>query len=837
MRFSGDWLRTWQRISWMTLVGVMAISGESAIAQSNILPDTSLGNESSQVRTNVEVQGNPAEIIEGGAQRGVNLFHSFEEFNVENGRGAYFANPAGIENIFGRVTGANPSEILGTLGVSGNADLFLINPNGIIFGENARLDLGGSFWGSAASSILFESGFGATDPETPPLLTVNIPIGLGFQSEPGDIINRSTVQNSSMEIVGLEVIPGKNITLLGGKIKLDNGNITARGGKIKLGGLTAAGTVGIDNGSLNPEDRRADITLSNAADIDVRGSGGSIEIEAGSLTLEDGEKSSIRAGITNSDTVGAVAGNINLNADRIAVDAGSIANLVEAGGVGNGGNINITTTDLSLTNGGRVETSTFGRGDSGVVTVNSQAIALTQQALYRGQAVNDPSLSYRWQLQLGRLQQQAGENREAIAAYTAAVNNLQALRQNLVALNTQVQFDFRQRVEPAYRELVDLLLRSQPSQADLVLARQTIESLQLIELENFLRQACLEPRSEIDELVENDTTAVIYPIILEDRLEIIVKLPQTPLSHFTTVVTQKEFDTTVTTLRTDLLDVTKTASVQQQSQQLYTWLIEPLSTALAENQIDTLVFVLDGSLRNIPMSVLYDRQQQQYLIEQYALAIAPGLQLVQTPPPTPSKLNVLTAGISQSVTVAGRDFTSLTNVKQELEQIQSEVADSKQLIDRDFTLKNLQQQLERSDFPVVHLATHGKFSSNPEQTFLLTWNQLLTTQELANLLRYNTDAENTIELLVMSACETATGDPLAALGLAGIAARAGVSSTVASLWFADDQYSFQVMNIFYRELSQGTTKAKALQKAQIAVLKAEPRPYLWSPFILLGNWL
>ena len=255
----------------------------------------------------------------------------------------------------------------------------------------------------------------------------------------------------------------------------------------------------------------------------------------------------------------------------------------------------------------------------------SKAIALTQQALYQGQAVNDPSLTYRWQLQLGRLQQQAGDSSEAIAAYTAAVNSLQALRQNLVALNTQVQFDFRQRVEPVYRELVDLLLRSQPSQADLVLARQTIESLQLIELENFLRQACLEPRADIDELVENDTTAVIYPIILKDRLEIILKLPQTPLIHFTTVVTKDEFDTTVTALRTDLLDVTKTVSVQQQSQQLYTWLIEPLSTALADNQIDTLVFVLDGSLRNIPMSVLHDRQQQQYLIEQYALAIAPGL--------------------------------------------------------------------------------------------------------------------------------------------------------------------------------------------------------------------
>lgn len=146
--------------------------------------------------------------------------------------------------------------------------------------------------------------------------------------------------------------------------------------------------------------------------------------------------------------------------------------------------------------------------------------------------------------------------------------------------------------------------------------------------------------------------------------------------------------------------------------------------------------------------------------------------------------------------------------------------------------------MDRTNFSLVHLATHGKFSSNPDRTFILTWDRLLKTQDLANLMRrYNLNEDNTIELLGLSACETATGDPLAALGLAGISVRAGVRSTLASLWFTDDRYSFQVMNIFYQELSKGTTKAKALQKAQIAVLKEEKRPYLWSPFILLGNWL
>jgi CHAT domain-containing protein len=469
-----------------------------------------------------------------------------------------------------------------------------------------------------------------------------------------------------------------------------------------------------------------------------------------------------------------------------------------------------------------------------------QALDLTEQALYWGQIVNDPSLNYRWQWQLGKLQKTLGKTTEAIAAYTEAVNNLQELRRNLVALDPKVQFYFRERVEPVYRQLVELLLESEPSQADLVLARKTIESLQLLELENFLRQACLEPKVEIDKIVErNNSTAVIYPIVLTDKLEIIVKLShKNQLLHFTIPLSQDEIKITTATLREDLLDITKTAQVKQKSQQLYNWLIKPLESALIHNQIDTLVFVLDGSLRNLPMSVLYDGKQQQYLIEKYAIAVAPGLQLVTSKPLLPTKLSVLTAGISQNRMIAGQDFSSLSNVEQELEQIQSQVASSEQIINRQFTTANLQDRLASTNFSTVHLATHGKFSSNPEQTFILTWNQLLKTQDLANLIRQHNLSENdAIELLVLSACETATGDPLATLGLAGMAVKAGVRSTLASLWLADDQYSAEIMSNFYQELSQGTTKAKALQKAQIAVLKQEKRPYLWSSFILLGDWL
>jgi filamentous hemagglutinin family protein len=150
---------------------LVATQGNCSLAQ--IVPDRTLGSENSIVKPDV-IKGLPSDRIEGGARRGINLFHSFREFNIDEGRGAYFTNPNGVQNILSRVTGTNPSNILGTLGVRGNANLFLINPNGIIFGQNASLDINGSFVATTANAIQFgEQGFfSASDPNSPPLLTV-----------------------------------------------------------------------------------------------------------------------------------------------------------------------------------------------------------------------------------------------------------------------------------------------------------------------------------------------------------------------------------------------------------------------------------------------------------------------------------------------------------------------------------------------------------------------------------------------------------------------------------------------------------------------------------------
>ncbi len=346
--------------------------------RAQIVPDGTLGAESSVVTPDVEINGIPSDRIDGGATRGANLFHSFQDFNVGEGRGAYFSNPAAIENILSRVTGGNLSEILGTLGVLGDANLLFINPNGIVFGSNASLDVRGSFVGSTADSLVFEDGFefSASNPQAPPLLTVDIPIGLGFRNNPGDIVNQSVANNGN----GLQVATGETITLLGGNVDLDGGRIFAPGGTVELGGLSAAGEIGINaDASLSFPDgiARADVTLSNGAEVDVRAAGGgSISVNARNIKISGGEsdRNLLQAGIaTNSGYPTAQAGDIILNAtDTISVSQGSvIANQVDSTGVGNAGGINITTTDLFLTDGVQIEAITAGKGNAGAIEITA----------------------------------------------------------------------------------------------------------------------------------------------------------------------------------------------------------------------------------------------------------------------------------------------------------------------------------------------------------------------------------------------------------------------------------------------------------------------------------
>lgn len=460
-----------------------------------------------------------------------------------------------------------------------------------------------------------------------------------------------------------------------------------------------------------------------------------------------------------------------------------------------------------------------------------EALELTERALLLAQSSNALELSYQWQWQLGRIFKAQGKMEEAIAAYTQATNNLQTLRSDLVAISSDVQYSFREKIEPIYRELAALLLQPDASQVDLNRARQTIESLQVAELDNFFRDACLDTQPvPIDRL--DPTAAIIYTIIIDNRLEVIAAIPGQPLRHYSNDLPPSEIEIVITSANSQIS--TPRRLNLKLLQQAYDWLVRPVAADLEANQIKTLVFVPDGVLRNLPPATLHDGER--YLVEQYSTAIAPSLKLVEFQDREQIRREeLLLAGLSQP----RQGFSSLPGVRQEVEQIQPLFA-SEVLLNDSFTELNFNRSLGQTPFRYVHLATHGQFSSNLDDTFVLTWNDRINIDELSSILRGDSQLLRPIDLLVLSACETATGDNDSALGLAGIAVRGGARSTVASLWAVSDAATVTLMTDFYRELAQDNiTKAEALRRAQTQILNSEQfsHPFYWSAFILVGNWL
>ena len=370
-------------VSYLALSIASVLSGVCAIAQV-----TSDGTTNTVVNTNDNNYN-----ISQGDRAGNNLFHSFTEFSLPDGGIASFDNTADIVNIFSRVTGGNVSNIDGLIRANGSANLYLINPAGIIFGENASLDIGGSFLGSTADSILFPDGveFSAHNTQAQPLLTINAPIGLNLGRNSGQIINRA---GSGLESGGLQVETKSFLTLVGGNISLEGGKLIAPGGSVELGRLLAAGTIGISaDGSLSfPEEiAKANVSLTDSAlvnVVDARGS--SININAQNLELKDG--SPLMAGIDESvNSLTAQAGDINLNVDEVInIDEPNSGIFNDVGedipreeteeedltsnssAVGNSGKINIETGSLSITSGGRIRSTVFGQGKAGDVAVNAQ---------------------------------------------------------------------------------------------------------------------------------------------------------------------------------------------------------------------------------------------------------------------------------------------------------------------------------------------------------------------------------------------------------------------------------------------------------------------------------
>ncbi|MDI9637990.1 filamentous hemagglutinin N-terminal domain-containing protein [Geitlerinema splendidum] len=370
----------------VAIVGTLsATAGKSVLAQ--IVPDNTLGAEGSVVTPDVNIQGIQGDRIDGGAPRGANLFHSFSQFNIGEGRGAYFTNPPGIENILTRVTGASHSEILGRLGVLGDANLFLINPNGILFGAGASLNIGGSFVASTANSINFADNFhySATNPQAAPLLTVSVPIGLQMGTNPGAIVVQGNGYDLSIPVpifspltrgsnsTGLRVPAGRTLALIGGDIELKGSTLTAEQGRIELGSVRD-GQVSLDGGfalSYPGIQTFGDIQLSQQALADSSG-GGSIQVQGNNVTLTDGSLILIQNQGTQQRGSIKVNAAQSLEISSINPD-GRLAGGLHSQTAGDGSTASITvfTQQLLLRDGGYIGNISYGSGMNGNITVNA----------------------------------------------------------------------------------------------------------------------------------------------------------------------------------------------------------------------------------------------------------------------------------------------------------------------------------------------------------------------------------------------------------------------------------------------------------------------------------
>ena len=479
---------------------------------------------------------------------------------------------------------------------------------------------------------------------------------------------------------------------------------------------------------------------------------------------------------------------------------------------------------------------------------SSAAMELTQQAQLAAGQANAADSAYRWQWQAGRLLKIAGKTKDAIASYEQAITTLQSIRSNLVTVNTELQFDFRDSVEPVYRELMQLLLEpsgvssQQQQETNLTKVIDTLELLKLAELQNYFGNECVEvaqadAKSEASQLDAN--AAIIYSVILNDQTQMILRLPNGQLTSYAVSLNQEQMQQEIDQLR-KFLEKRSTDEYLLPAQKIYNALIRPLEADLAVAKVKTLIFIQDAVLRQVPMAALHDGQQ--FLIGKYAIATTPSLSLT-THTTAPEHYS---GALIMGLTLERPPFDALTNVRAEVAGVQK-ILGGTELLDRDFTLATLQKQLQNKSYPVVHIATHGKFGVDAASTFLLTFDSRITLEQIDEILREAKlsrqqlrRSQQPVELLTLSACQTAVGDNRAALGIAGVAVRAGVRSALASLWHINDEATVPLIEEFYTQLEQpNVTKAEALQKAQLKMITnlEYSHPAVWSPFILIGNWL
>ncbi|RCJ25595.1 hypothetical protein A6V25_20855 [Nostoc sp. ATCC 53789] len=463
-----------------------------------------------------------------------------------------------------------------------------------------------------------------------------------------------------------------------------------------------------------------------------------------------------------------------------------------------------------------------------------EATQYFEKAMGLAQSVQAWDIAYEWQWQLGRLYRVLRKVNKANKVYESAINSLEQVRGNLLGVNPEIQFNFKDKVEPIYHEYMELLFSQDEVKSKRAVEIQ--EKLKLAEIENFLQCGRLNLSSSSNEQSPKELFPIIYLIKLRKQVEVVVRTPKNfyrhtvelkqiadPIDNLLKIVQQKQF------IRTE------SVNYFIYSQTIYNLLFSPIKQYLPNS--GSLGFVLDSYFQNLPIDMLHDGKK--YLTDSYSIITASSSQQLQNNSAKFKISNILIGGISQPSPSLNdpsvpKNLPVLPEVKAEIENIKKSTASILTLIDSDFTSHSFQQKIEKNSFSLIHLSTHAQFSSDPEQTFVLTWDKPLHIKDLKFLLK---NEGETINLLVLSACQTAKGDKRSALGIAGIAVQAGARSTLASLWLVDADSTALLMEEFYKGLKNGLALPEALRLAKLSLLSSEKyfHPYYWAGFILVGN--
>ncbi len=464
-----------------------------------------------------------------------------------------------------------------------------------------------------------------------------------------------------------------------------------------------------------------------------------------------------------------------------------------------------------------------------------EALSYTRSAAFLAQESDAADIQYLWEWQIARILRDRGSREEAIGSYARAILTLEGIRSDL----THSGVPFQRFVDPLFREFADLLLRrasdagdARAAQRDLLQVRSTLEQLKQAEIAEYFRDDCVAQTQGSTQLdLVSGRSAVIYPILLPDRTELLVSLPA-GLERFTVRVGLDELTSVVRRFRQSIDTFDGRDGFLPYARRLYDWLVGPLTESLRRQGIDTLVIVPDGPLRTIPLSALHDGKA--FLIENYAVATTLGLSLTSARPIARQDAKTLAIGLTEGV----QGFSPLPSVAAELANIEA-IFPTTRLQDRRFKTASVEQEVSGGAYSIVHFATHGHFDSDHSKSFLLTFDSQITMDGLRDAVGNRRYRQEPVELLMLSACETAAGDERAALGLAGVGLRAGARSAVASLWSISDESTATLVAEFYRRLKvPRTSRAEALRAAQLALLRQEAyrHPYFWAAFLLIGNW-